>query len=180
MTNMKGIYCCACGLAILGFISTLAAQTKTAPATLDDLLVELRGMRREMAQSSAGLVRAQLLVARIQVQEQRVNAVNRQIAEIQNDVAAVRDSMVPLTVELSQAEALAARVTAPDEERRQVELMLADTKARVLPRIAEAEERIQGLTARYNELANQFATEQGRWMDFNGRLDALERSLEKR
>ena len=61
-----------------------------------------------------------------------------------------------------------------------MELLLADTRARILPRVAEAEERIQGLKLRYNELANQFVAEQGRWIDFNSRLDALERSLEKR
>jgi hypothetical protein len=174
-TNTK----CGCGalaLLLIGFAVSLTAQTKTGPATLDDLLAELRGMRADIAQSSTTLVRAQLLVARIQVQEQRVNAVARQITEAQNELAGVRQMFAAMAVPLKQAEADLERTTVP-AERRQMELALTDMKSRVLPQVEEAERRIQALTLRESELANQFAGEQVRWMDFNDRLDALERSL---
>jgi uncharacterized coiled-coil protein SlyX len=128
-----------------------------------------------MAQSSAAVVQAQLLVARIQVQEQRVNTINRQIVETQNDIAPIRERLVPLTVELKRVEERLTHVTAPGE-RRQAELEWAETKSRVLPEIAQAEERIRELTLRESELTHLFAAEQGRWIDFNTRLDALERS----
>jgi hypothetical protein len=168
--------CAVLALLMVGFVASLAAQTRPGAATLDDLLAEIRGMRGDMAQSSAALVRAQLLVARIQVQEQRVNAVSRQISEVQNELSSIRQMVVALTVPLKQAQADLERTISPDV-RRQMELQLADTKTRLLPQIEQAEERIQALTLRESELVTQHSGEQARWIDFNERLDALERSL---
>ena len=163
-------------LLMIGFVASLAAQARPGPATMDDLLAELRGMRGDMAQSSAALVRAQLLVARIQVQEQRVNTVNRQIAEVQSELSSIRQMAAALNVPLKQAHVDVERTLSPDV-RRQMELQLADTKTRLLPQIEQAEERIQALTLRESELMSQYSGEQARWVDFNERLDALERSL---
>ena len=47
---------------IVAFVGSLAAQARTTPATLDDLLAELRAVRADKAQSSSAVVRTQLLV----------------------------------------------------------------------------------------------------------------------
>src|SRR3954452_3139726 len=69
-----------CGLlALLG--SAVSGQARRSPATLDDLLSELKGLRADLSQSSAASVRVQLLTARLTLQEQRVNTISRQLQE---------------------------------------------------------------------------------------------------
>jgi hypothetical protein len=74
----------ALGFILMSIGAVVGAQTTAIPATLDDLLSELRGLRSDLARSSNATVRTQMLVARMQIQEQRINTVLRQITEVQN------------------------------------------------------------------------------------------------
>jgi len=58
-------------------------QTSRPTATLDDLLAEVRGLRAEINQVAAAGIRAQLLVTRLSLQEQRVRTLADQLAEAQ-------------------------------------------------------------------------------------------------
>lgn len=158
----------ACGL--------LAAQTTRGPATLDDLLSEIRGLRADIARSSNATVRTQMLVARMQVQEQRINTVLRQITEVQNQIATTRQIVV--SIEGSIKQAIGDPAQAPPQERQKIQAELAHFKEQFGPQLAELQQRLQGLALRESELMGQFSTEQIRWTDFNDRLDALERSLQ--
>ena len=76
-------------IAILVVVVTggVTGQQRPAPsraATLDDLLEELRAFRSELRDSSATSLRAQLLLARLQLQEQRVNTIWRQLSEVED------------------------------------------------------------------------------------------------
>ena len=65
----------------------VTGQQRPAPsraATLDDLLEELRAFRSELRDSSATNLRGQLLLARLQLQEQRVNTIWRQLSEVED------------------------------------------------------------------------------------------------
>ena len=67
-------------LAVVGAVS---GQSQRPPATLEDLLTEMRGLRADLAQSSSGAIRAQLVVGRVQVQEQRIASLRRELNDIQ-------------------------------------------------------------------------------------------------
>ena len=172
MRNQRVVY--AVGALIGCFGVAIAAQTRTA--TLDDVVAEIRGLRAEMSRSANATVRTQLLVARMQIQEQRINLVTRQITEVQTQLAQVKQVIAQMEVPLKQAEAELARATG--DERREMELSVADAKLRFGTPLAQLQQRVQDLTFHESELMNQFATEQVRWTDFNERLDALERSLQ--
>jgi hypothetical protein len=117
-----------------------------------------------------------MLVARMQVQEQRINTVLRQVAEVQYEIVTTRQMVTGLEGQLKQAENELAQ--AKPDERQQIEAAFTDSKERFGPQIAQFQRRVQELTLRESELMNQFSTEQIRWNDFNDRLDALERSLQ--
>jgi hypothetical protein len=74
---------------LIGIAAVVAGQSaRVAPSTttssLDDLLAEVRELRAEIHQAAGASIRTQLLVARLQLQEQRLNAVAQQLADVQN------------------------------------------------------------------------------------------------
>jgi hypothetical protein len=90
----------AMAVAIFATYGFLGAQARQNPATIDDLLSEIRGLRADIARSSNATTRTQMLVARMQVQEQRVNTTVRRIAEVQSELAQARQLVVGLEVEV--------------------------------------------------------------------------------
>src|SRR5688500_9338519 len=85
-------------LALAGFLTVFApastfAQSPSqarpdAPATLDDILKELRALRAELNEATGAGLRAQILVARLALQEQRITGVARELTEIQEKLRA--------------------------------------------------------------------------------------------
>jgi hypothetical protein len=51
-------------LAVL-VVAVASGQAQRSPATLDDLLTEIRGLRADLSQQSGASLRTQLLVARL-------------------------------------------------------------------------------------------------------------------
>ena len=74
----------------VGFTALLSGQMRQGPASLDDVLVELRGIRADLAETSSASVKAQLLMARLQLQQQRIFGLARQIGELQNQAVMLR------------------------------------------------------------------------------------------
>src|SRR5687767_9859609 len=150
-------------VALFATYGLLAAQDQQNPATMGDLLSEIRGLRADIARSSNATVRTQMFVARMQIQEQRIDTVLRQITEVQNQIAQVRQMVAALEGPLKQAEIDFARTSADAgvsaEERRQNQYAFADMKQRIGPQLAQAQQRVQELTLRESELINQFSTE---------------------
>lgn len=166
----------ALAVVLLAMCGLVVAQSTQAPATLDDLLSEIRGLRGDIARSSNATVRTQMLVARMQIQEQRINTIVRQITEAQNEMAGAKQMVAVNEGQLKRAEAEIASATGDD--RLAAQLALADLKERIGPVLAQFQQRVQELTLRESELMNQFSIEQVHWNDFHDRLDALERSLQ--
>ena|SRR5258708_3260894 len=66
-----------------------------------------------------------------------------------------------------------ARGTLPIERQKDIDFMLAAMKKL----LSQRQERERQLRARESEISRLMASEQGRWADFNERLDKLEQSL---
>src|ERR1051325_6702667 len=78
------------------FLSVIAvvasAQADRRAATLDDLLIEIRGLRADLGQAASASMRMQLLVARLSLQEQRITVLSRQLTDVQSQLGtAVRE-----------------------------------------------------------------------------------------
>ena len=157
-------------LAICGGLIFPAGARAQTPDALGELLKEVRGLRLAMERAATVGARIQLLVGRLQIQEQR-------IAELARRSAAVRDEMSRLDIENSQAtvsvkslEGAAAR--SPDMQK-EIEGQLESLQAQM----AATDKRRQELATEDAQLAQQMSAEQGRSADVNNQLDQLERSL---
>ena len=122
-----------------------------------------------MNQAANASIRAQLFVARLQLQEQRVNAVARQLAEVQTRLAAVQQGQAAMRERLTATEEGQARLSPEDR---------SDDQIRALTlQLEQGQTREQELRAQESALSSAAIAEQFRWTDFNNQLDALERSL---
>jgi hypothetical protein len=169
----RGIAIGAC-LALV-VVPAVAGQAQRSPATMTDLLLEIRALRTDLSQSFSATVRSQVIVGRAQMQEQR-------IAGIKNELTDVQFQLRVATQQRERTDALATDVeqgirsgNLAVERTRQLERELADVKDRLL-----REQRLENeLRYKETELATALATEQNRWLDFNSRLDDLERALSR-
>ena len=133
------------------------------------MLAEVRALRADINQFAGANIRSQLLVARLQLQEQRVFTVARQLVEAQNTLAAVQATITGERVRASQLEDAASRATG----RTNGNSAIRDAEIQ----IEQQQQQERQLRAGENELLRAVDDAQIRWTDFNDRLDALERSL---
>ena len=78
---------------LIGMVAIAAGQgARPAVSPSDDLLAEVRALRAEINQVAGESIRAQLFVARLQLQEQRVNEVTRQLSDVQSRLATVQQA----------------------------------------------------------------------------------------
>ena len=159
-------------LLVVGVVGSADGQQRTAPtvapATMDDLLNELRALRTELRESSAASLRAQLLVARLQLQEQRINTVWRQLAEVEDSLQANEKNRAAPEGILKMM-GLEPGAEPPTE--------MAPVLEMFKNQMAAAEKTDSDLKVRQAELVQLMTQEQSRWTVFNTQLEALEKAL---
>jgi hypothetical protein len=153
--------------------SALTIPAKTDASSSEELLAEVRGLRADFQQVAKISVQAQLLVARLQLQEQRINVVAGQLREVRQFVGIKDSAQIHFKEQLKGYEDLLRSGNISVEQRREIEEEGPALKAR----LAQMQKEAQELRAQETELSNQLTTEQGRWLDFNSRLDEMERLL---
>ena len=158
-------------------LATLAAgqasTTQSAPAGGDALLAEVRAIRADLANAASASIRTQLLVARLQLQEQRINTVARQLSDVQSQLAAT--NLAPMTSRVRQLETM-LRGSLSQEERQSAEQEMAELKISM----EDAQRRADGLQNQEATLSNAFSAEQSRWLELSERLDQIERDIARR
>jgi hypothetical protein len=162
------------GLVLL-VVGVVSGQPQRSPATLDDLLREIRGLRADLTESLRGTTRSQLVMGRAQVQEQRIASLKDELLNTQLllRIAAQDRERTDATATGVEDGIRSGNLTT--ERARQLEKELADVKDRLY-----REQRTENeLRNREAELVNTLAIEQSRWSDFNSRLDELERALSR-
>ena len=152
--------------------SIVARQPSAQPDVLSALLVEVRGLRAAMEQLAAAGPRVQLTMGRLQLQEQRINTLVRRLDEIRDRRNGVEVAFASQKMELSALEDAVKRDGASREYDIQIKglkMSLADSRAQL--------ERAQN---EESSLAQEIATEQGRWSEINQRLEELDRALSRK
>ena len=160
----------------MGVLALVAGTAGQAPSSNDPLLAEVRALRAELSQAAGTSIRTQLLVARLQLQEQRVTNAARQVEETRTRLALMPGSLLQIQQELQQLDDQSRDQNTPVERRRDIDRAVAETKAR----LADLQRQAAELTDRESSLSATLASEQGRWIDLNGRLDEIERDLTQR
>ena len=155
-------------VAVTGGVTGQQRPAPTRAATLDDLLEELRAFRSELRDSSSTSLRGQLLLARLQLQEQRVNTIWRQLSEVEGKLqdtekggAAPEHVLKLMGVEPG---------TDPPAH-------LAPVIEMFKTQMAAAERANTDLKQRQAELLQLMTNEQSRWTTLNAEIEALEKAL---
>jgi hypothetical protein len=156
-------------------VASAQASAPAAPDVLKELLVEVRALRVAMERAATVGARIQLLVARVQMQEQRIAELSRRATMVREELGRLDMQIAQHSGMLKQFEGPEARPTNPDEQRA-IEGMLEMQKQQ----IAISEKRRQELISEDALIAQQIAADQGRWSDVSNQLDELERSLTPR
>ncbi|MGH9202048.1 MAG: hypothetical protein ACRD2A_12535, partial [Vicinamibacterales bacterium] len=159
-------------LVVIGVAGVVSGQDQMpGRSTLDRLLAEVQGLRSEVTHASGASIRAQLLVARLQLQEQRITNIARQLADVQGGLDSSDNTKSSVMARMKQIDELRDRQTGEQQEQ-------LERETENLTAMVEREsKRSRELRAQERELENLLADEQARWSEFNGRLDELELSL---
>jgi hypothetical protein len=113
-----------------------------------------------------------LLTARIQAQEQRIIYLDRQRSEAATKRLGAEQARTAVAIQVQTfAGGDPSKLTA--EQRREVEPMMAMFKQQ----LATQDALVAQMQTEESDAAAALAQEQGRWADFNQRLEDLERSL---
>jgi len=151
-------------------MSALLAGQAPAPgprsASMDDVVTEVRALRAEMKQSAQASLRAQLLVARLQVEEQRIAGLARQLSETEQQIRGLESARNPWLEQMLTE--LDKNPPKPGE---------VDMMAGVRAQFEKIQNGDPVLNERRDSLSRQLADEQARWMAFNAQLEALEKAI---
>lgn len=164
----------AIAIVLLGlFLSPVASPAQTPAADpIRELLTEVRALRLAMERQATVGARIQLLVARVQLQEQRIAELSRRAAAVRDELSKVEAVIASTTDDVRRTEIAIERTSSP-EMRREMEEQLEYHKAK----LRNPEKRRQELLNEESLLSQQMVADQGRWSDVNNQMDDLERSL---
>lgn len=153
-------------------LSTLQAPATPSPGASDALVREVRALREAVEQVLAASIRVQLLMGRLQLQEARIQSLARQSAEIDSQIAGLTSERQALTFQHGMMQA-GMDETADPREHEQIKQQLG----LLAERLKHLDTRHAALLAEQANVQQLVAAEQGRWGDFNARLEELERFL---
>jgi len=154
---------------LLAGAAALASAQTTAPsrgATLDDVVSEIRAMRGDMQRMQEASLRAQLLVARLQVEEQRIAGIARDLAQTESEIQGMEAARNPFAEKMLQ-----------DLSKEPAEGEGAAFAAMLKTQLEKLQNGDPALKERQASLSQRLAEEQARWTAFNAQLEALEREM---
>jgi hypothetical protein len=148
-----------------------ALSQARADDPIRELLSEVQLLRQALERASTVGTRIQLLVARVQLQEQRIGDLSRRLDTVRSELRNVEREAIVLAPQV-RAMQEAGQTDDPDERR-----AADEASAMLTSQLAALEQRQQELRGEEGLLSQQIAAEQGRWLDFNNRLEELEKGL---
>jgi chromosome segregation ATPase len=158
-------------LAVVAVVRGQAGQPP-APARnqMDELLTEVRAIRADLDRAAAASLRGQLLGMRLQLQEQRISTISRQLSDVQQRLRANQQTRVSIASALKMF--AGEKEQASGEMQKQMDIVFGPLKQQLaLLDKADADLRNEEAT-----LLAQLQDEQNRWTGFNGQIEELERS----
>lgn len=155
---------------------TMPSAAPAREDVLPALLTEVRGLRVAMEQMASAGPRVQLALGRVQLQEQRVNTLMRRIEDERAQLSEVQRKYDQMQ---QQLRGLDSAIRDPRPEGPPVP-ELQNMQRETQSEVARLATEIQRLTADSAAMDADLASEQGRWIDLNQRMEALEQSLVRR
>ena len=162
----------AISLISLSVVLSAQSGSSAAPSSYSELLAEVRGLRADLVKAAHVTGRIQLLSARLSIEEQRLHGLSQQLNEVRDDLARVTSDRVDVEARLGQVDTSLTRALPIDPQRDAYEF-----RSQLINRLSGLRDRESELRAHESEVSTQLTSEERRWLDFNSRLDDLERSL---
>ena len=164
----------AISLIVLGVVAVLSAQSGSNAATSanSELLAEVRGLRADLVKAAHDSGRIQLLSARLSIEEQRLHGLSQQLIEVRDDLARATSDRMEVEARLGQIDTSLSRAVPIDPLKDAYDL-----RSELANRLSGLRARESQLRAHESEVSTLVTSEERRWLDFNSRLDDLERSL---
>jgi hypothetical protein len=149
------------GVLALAGLTALAAQDRSTPAApptqMDELLAEIRALRKDINDTAHANMRAQLLGMRLQMQEQRIATAARQLSDVQDKIRGAEMALTALkSVTGNAPQALEGPLGG---------------------QLKQFEASSQELKAEEATMLQVLNNEQAQWTRFNALIEELERSL---
>ena len=160
---------------VTGLVATAAvvmSAQAAAPPPRDEVVAEIRALRHELNERLEANIRAQLLVARLQLQEQRTATVIRQLQEVNDKLRDNQQTKTQIEGALKMISGMGGAGAAKEEDG----FLLGPLKAQ-MKQVTDLEAELK---LQQTHLTAAIAEEQARWNTFNARLDELERALTKK
>jgi len=165
-------------LFVLGLlVSSTPCFGQTAPGdsqTLQALLSEVRLLRQDLRTTTVTAQRSQILIYRLQGQEESVGRASQRLDEAREKLARTQDERKHVAAEVKQIEDFVGNTENPLSQRKLFESRLAELKTRL--ESLESEEQQQ--QSREIDAEQQMRTEEVRLSDFRDQLDRLDKTLE--
>jgi len=153
--------------------AVVSGRAQRQPASLDDVVSELRALRTDLQRTGGTTARMQLLTARLSAQEQRIGILSSQRANITPRLIEATRARAELESQVKRFEDMSTKHIPSEVPPAELEGTLEHFR-NTLAHLRDAERQLR---TQDDQLAAEIANEQTRWLDFNGRLDALEREL---
>jgi len=158
----------AIGALVWAIATAVGAQSSALPdGSMQALVSEIRALRADVNRVAGASIRSNLLVGRLQLQEQRTITLSRQLASVQQELAGIAQEQSALQDRLQEVD---ESTSMKQEEREQLHIA-------VQQQLKQNQRREQHLRQQESSLSAVVADEQARWTDFSSRLDELERTL---
>ena len=170
--NLYLVAACALALLALSRLPVAGQDSRNREDVLQALLAEVRGLRLAMEQMTAAGPRVQLVMGRLQIQEQRLNAARRRLDDVRENIASAERESAEGKDRLAMMEEATQRAT-ETAERNALNAEMKVAKGMLAQKAADIE-RLRGQEA---ELTGVVAIEESRWTEISQRLDELDRAL---
>lgn len=146
---------------VLAGLTAVGAQSRPTPAApptqMDELLAEIRALRKDINDTARASMRAQLLGMRLQLQEQRISAAARQLSDVRDKLHGTEQALAGLkSVTGNAPEALQGPLGG---------------------QLKQFETASQQLKAEEDTMLQLLNDEQKQWTRFNALIEELERAL---
>src|SRR6266436_1915186 len=142
--------------------------------TLQALLSEVRQLRHDLQTTTLAAQRAQILLYRLQGQEAIVARASQRLDDARARLAELQSSRTKLTADIKQYEELVSQTENSPTDRKQIEDLLPQLKAKLAALETEEQQR----QTREIEAEDELRTERAKLGELQVQLDRLEKLLE--
>jgi chromosome segregation ATPase len=153
----------------VGSIGAVQPREAQEAQTSAQLLQEVRALRAAIERMTVAGTRAQLLLGRLQMQEQRMTSLGQQLQATRAKLASVQQERQR---EASRVDTFTEGLehSLPPDQRQDMEQGLKMTKQRV----AQLDQQVNALQLEDAGVGQALSAEQARWVELNARLEELE------